>query len=190
MDDYFTLPDEVLENKLGIRDAEKLKEAEEEIVAIRHAEILASFHRQRFDFECLRQIHERLFSDIYSFAGQIRSVDLVKAGSPVPFCYVQNIHDQLRVVFDALAQKGDLRGLERTAFARELAYLASELNAIHPFREGNGRSIRCFLILLAVAHGHILDFSKASTQSLLEADIAAFYGNPVPLMELYEYLLT
>ncbi len=69
---------------------------------------------------------------------------------------------------------------------REIANLSAELNALHPFCEGNGRTIRLFLILLADHAGYLLDYSQVSSKELIEADTSAFEGDLKPLLAMYE----
>lgn len=69
---------------------------------------------------------------------------------------------------------------------QEIASLSAELNALHPFREGNGRTLRLFLILLTDHAGFLLDYSQASLKELIEADRLAFEGDSKPLLAMYE----
>lgn len=189
MSEYFTSHDDVLENKLGIRDPQSIKQIEEQIVPLRTAEIYSSFHIKVFDFEVLKTIHEKLFSDIYQMAGQVRTVDMAKDGNSVPFCYVQFIEQEQQRIFSALKQDGYYVGLKREEFIHKIAWLASELNALHPFRDGNGRAIRVFLVLLAANAGYELDYSKVDKDELIEADKEAFRGDIKVLERLFGIVL-
>jgi len=189
MSDYFTSHDDILENKLGISDPNVLKQLEEEIVPFRTAEIFSSFHVNAFDFECLKEIHRRLFSDLYEFAGKVRVVDMKRGDNTVPFCYVQFIASEQARIFDTLSQEHEFIGLEREVFIKKLVWLASELNALHPFRDGNGRAIRCFLVLLAAKAGYELDYSRVTKEELIEADIRAFCGEVEGLEKVYTRLI-
>lgn len=189
MSDYFTSHDDVLENKLGISDPKMLKQLEEEIVSYRTAEVFSSFHVKVFDFECLKEIHRRLFSDLYEFAGKVRVVDMKRGDNAVPFCYVQFIESEQTRVFRKLRLENELVGLERGTFIKKLVWLASELNALHPFRDGNGRAIRCFLVLLAANAGYELDYSRVTKEELIEADISAFCGEMWELEYVYSELI-
>lgn len=153
----------------------------------RLAELSAKPITGRFDFSHLLAIHNRLFSDIYPMAGKVRTVDMAKQGSV--FCYVQNIDYMQREIFSDLERKNHLRGLEKRQFIEALAKLSGDLNALHPFREGNGRAIRTFLSQLAAHAGYTLSFDKVQSTELLQADIAAFSGNTAPLTALYERIV-
>ncbi len=86
MDGYFPHSAEVLENRLGIQDTNELKKAEANISYMRQIEIESEPLPSKYDFQLLLDIHNRLFGDIYYFAGEIRNVDISKG--PMPFCYV------------------------------------------------------------------------------------------------------
>jgi cell filamentation protein len=92
-----------------------------------------------YDLPHLREIHERIFRDIYEWAGQIRTVGIAKG--PM-FCLPQYIDSSAAIVFRELHGEDCLRGLRRDAFVGRLAhYYLGEVNALHPFREGNGREM-------------------------------------------------
>lgn len=185
MSEYFTSHDDILENKLGITDPQVLKQIEEEIVPVRTAEIYSSFPVKAFDFDMLRKIHFIMFSDLYQMAGQVRNVDMVRGDNRIPFCFTQNIDQEQRRIFGILNQENDFVGLDREAFVKKIAWLSSELNALHPFRDGNGRAIRAFLVLLAAHAGFELDYSKVDKDELIEADVRAFLGDVSSLEEVY-----
>lgn len=187
MTDYFTDHDEIIENKLGIEDPVLLKNAEAEIVFLRLVELGSKPIQGAYDFEHLKAIHRHLFSDIYTMAGKIRSVNIAKDGSA--FCYAQFIDDIQNEIFNRLKQDKYLKGLGNKEFAVKLAELSSDLNALHPFREGNGRTIREFLSQLSENAGYQLLFQNAQKEDRLAADIAAFKGNLEPLILLYTQII-
>ena len=149
MSEYFTSYDDVLENKLGITDPKVLKQLEEEIVSFRTAEIFSSFISVPFTFQTLKRIHRVMFSDLYQMAGKIRCVDMVKGENNIPFCFTQNIDTEQKRIFSQLKKENDFMELQREVFIHRIAWLAGELNALHPFRDGNGRAIRAFLVLVS-----------------------------------------
>lgn len=120
-------------------------------------------------------IHRHLFQDVFAWAGRPRTVRLAKGGSA--FCYPEYIKSEMRAVFAELKSKRALRGLSVDAFANEAAAFLATLNAIHPFREGNGRTQLTFLALLAHQAGHPLDLERLEPEAFLEAMIASFHGN-------------
>lgn len=105
------------------------------------------------------------------------------------FCYPEQIAAQMDGLFGGLAQAGFLRGLDREAFAGAAANFLSELNVIHPFREGNGRAQKAFLVLLAEQAGHPIDVRKIQREAYIAAMITAFHGDEGPLAGLIRTLL-
>jgi cell filamentation protein len=185
MSDYFVNDDDVLENKLGISDPQKFKAAEQDIVVKKTARLLDEAPTI-FNFEYLKHIHKVLFEDIYSFAGQIRMVDIAKPEANAPFAHAKFIESESERIFSDLKNKNYLVGIDKQLFVREIANISAELNALHPFREGNGRTIRLFLILLADHAGYLLDYSQVSAKELINADKLAFEGNSGSLYAVYK----
>lgn len=91
------------------------------------------------------QLHERLFGKVYPFAGQIRTVNITKQDSSIPFCYAGFIEPEANRIFKDLEVKNYLKNETKAEFVDNIAELAMDLNALHPFREGNGRTIRFYL---------------------------------------------
>jgi len=187
--DYFVEGDDVLENKLGITDPAELKAKEQEIVTNKTADILSETP-QVFGLEYLLYVHKVLFEDIYDFAGMMRTVDIAKPNANAPFAYAQFLEAESKRISHNLANKSYLSNLEIEDFVKEITNLAAELNALHPFREGNGRAIRLFLIMLADHAGYLLDYSQVSAQELIAADRLAFEGDIKPLLKVYAKVVT
>lgn len=186
---YFVEVDGVLENKLGITDPAELEAREYDITAQRISEILLSKIPEKPDFNYLLELHRRLFEDVYDFAGKTRTVNISKPDSPVPFCYADFILPESERIFVELARSNFLVGLEKEEFIGKLAWLSSELNALHPFREGNGRTTRLYLMLLSKKVGYILDFNLIIRDRILDADRVAFAGDLEPLKNLYSRIV-
>lgn len=189
MSDYFVDGDDVIKNKLGISNVDNLIAAEQEIVTNKTADILTEAP-QKFDLEYLLHIHKVLFDDIYDFAGKLRTVNISKADASTPFAHTQFLESESKRIFDKLTGLHYLTGLDKKAFTKAIAHLTTELNALHPFREGNGRAIRLFLIMLADHAGYLLDYSQVSAKELIEADKLAFNGNTKPLLSVYDKAVT
>jgi cell filamentation protein len=117
-------------------------------------------------------VHQHLFQDVFAWAGRPRTVRLGKSGSV--FCYPEHINREMKSLFSGLKAQQYLRGLTPDAFAREAAVFLSTLNAIHPLREGNGRTQMTFLALLADQAGHPIDLERLEPQPFLDAMIASF----------------
>ena len=159
----------VLKNKLNIRDNKLLKTAEEEITLIKQMELLKNPIKGNFSKAHLMNIHKFIFEDIYSFAGKIRREQISKADT---MFYPPNLIDrELDKVFAKIKEKNMLRETDEEKVFDNLAYVMAELNIIHPFREGNGRSIREFIRLMAKRMGYDLNWGNVDKEELLEASI-------------------
>ena len=150
----------ILSNKLGITDQAELARVEEKISKTKALELFESGLLDTFEvgtFAGLAQIHSFLFSDIYDFAGQVRDVNIAKGNFRfAPVIYLQsaldNIDQMPQSTFDEIIEK----------------YV--EMNAAHPFREGNGRSTRIWLdAILKKQLGQVIDWSRVDKQDYLLA---------------------
>ena len=159
----------VLKNKLNIRDNKLLKTAEEEITLIKQMELLKNPIKGNFSKAHFMNIHKFIFEDIYSFAGKIRREQISKADT---MFYPPNLIDrELDKVFAKIKEKNMLKETDKEKVFDNLAYVMAELNIIHPFREGNGRSIREFIRLMAKRMGYDLNWGNIDKEELLEASI-------------------
>ena len=159
----------VLKNKLNIRDNKLLKTAEEEITLIKQMELLKNPIKGNFSKAHLMNIHKFIFEDIYPFAGKIRKEQISKADT---LFYPPNLIDrELDKVFAKINEKNMLKETDEEKVYDNLAYVMAELNIIHPFREGNGRSIREFIRLMAKRMGYDLNWGNVDKEELLEASI-------------------
>ncbi|MEU7173194.1 Fic family protein [Micromonospora tulbaghiae] len=149
---------ECLVNRLSLRDAATLHEVEFRLVSIRDVQAARSTIPGNYGLGHLQAFHRHLFGDVYPWAGQTRTVDISKPGAR--FCHWRFIDDQVGSVLAPLAEDGFLLGLKREPFVDSLAHYYGELNVCHPFREGNGRTLRAFLRQLGAAAGYLLDWSE------------------------------
>jgi len=158
-DDPYSWPgSDCLRNKFGITDAGKLHVLEARIVSARDVELGVNSLPGEYNLEHLMQFHRALFGDVYEWAGELRTVNIHKAGSM--FAAHQFLSDEMTILLRRLAQDNWLRGLRRRAFIEKLAYYYGETNARHPFREGNGRTQRTFLRQMSASAGWRLDWSE------------------------------
>ena len=182
-DDIYCIPGTaVLKNKAGITDQDQLDEYEGDFTAIRLLELTQNPVEGSFDLAHLCKIHQYLFQDVYEWAGEVRTVDIIRGDSR--FCNVRQIQSYSTTVFSALAAEKYLLNLEATTFAKRLAHYLSEINAVHPFREGNGRVQRLFISQLAEYAGYSLDYSALEQAELYPVMQASFLGNEQPLADL------
>jgi cell filamentation protein len=142
-DPYVYPGTDVLRNHFGIRDATELAQRESGLTAVRIAELERRFISGHYDTAHLQAVHRWIFGDIYPWAGQLRTVKIAKDASL--FALPEHIASYLAGVLSELANEDRLRGLQRADFVTRLAHYFAELNAVHPFREGNGRTQRAFL---------------------------------------------
>jgi len=174
----------VLKNKLDLRDAEALAAFEAEITNQRANE---PFPEGKLDYAYYCDIHHHLFQDVYDWAGKPRNIRIGKDGNW--FCFPEHIDEQMNGLFSNLAKDDFLVGLDTAAFVSKAAHYLAELNAIHPFREGNGRTQLSFLTLLAEQAEHPLNLEKLDPKEMLDATIMSFGGDEGALEKLLTSLL-
>ncbi|MFJ8628176.1 Fic/DOC family protein [Kitasatospora sp. NPDC093550] len=181
MADPYADPDSgVLRNRLGITDQQQLAAAEADITAARLTRIAEKPVPGRYDLAHLQSFHREVFGSIYPWAGEVRSIEIAKGNTQ--FCLVRMIPGFADDVFGRLARRQDhLRGLDRDQFLTGLADLYGDVNALHPFREGNGRAQRAFLGQLAADAGHPIDWTRLDPERNTLASIASFNGNTGPV---------
>lgn len=105
------------------------------------------------------------------------------------FCLPQYIESSAAVIFNELRGEGFMRGLNRDAFTGRFAYYLGEVNALHPFREGNGRAQRAFFGQLAHAAGYALTWQHLDPARNIEASAASLRGDSEPLRKMLDALL-
>lgn len=125
----------------------------------------------KFDFPHLKKIHYFLFCDIYDWAGEIRTVNISKGNQ---FCRCDYIEEQMNNLLAKLKSENYLKNLDKENAAKRLAYYLSEINVIHPFREGNGRTQRLFIEHLSHSIGYQLNFMQITKEEMLEASVRSF----------------
>jgi len=155
-DDPYVYPgSHVLRNLLGIRDADKLDKVERRLVTQRTAEGVPTGH---FDLWHLKAIHRHLFQDVYDWAGEIRTVEISKDRSQ--FQFRRFIETGMADVHRRLEQANYLRDLSKEGFAAQAGQIIGDVNYVHPFREGNGRTQLQYLKQLATQAAYHIDLTK------------------------------
>lgn len=134
-----------------------------------------------------RAIHHHLFQDVYAWAGKFRTVRIAKDRSA--FCYPEHIARETAAVFAGLRKARYFRDLSADEFAEASAHFLATLNAIHPFREGNGRTQTTFLMLLADQAGHNLNLARLKPTAFLKAMVTSFKGDEHPLAQQIRKLI-
>jgi cell filamentation protein len=186
-DPYLDPASGVLRNRLSITGNALLEQAEAAFVATRSYELSRSPQQGCFDL-AHRAIHRRLFSDLYDWAGELRTIDISKGGNL--FAHHAHLESAAAPIFDRLAKEHFLDGLGPAAFSERAAYYLGEMNALHPFREGNGRAQREFISHLAHARGYYIAWEQINRADMLDAAIQSFNGNLAKLTRLIRENLT
>ena len=159
----------VLINKLNIHDNKILKQAEEKIVAAKLFILRQNTMIKNFDVNHFKGIHKFLFEDIYPFAGKFRTENIAKGF--FSFAEWEFIEDELSNLLKKLNESNNLKNLKRDEFVKAISYYLSELNVLHPFREGNGRTIREFIRELCYVNDYLFDLQKIEPKDFLNACI-------------------
>lgn len=175
-DGYFIPGTNVLRNNLGIRNAQLLWRAE----AVLSANALARLQvdplpTQSFDWEHLSALHRRLFGDVYPWAGEARTVDIAKGSGP--FAHYTQLRGTIDELGRILKENDYLRNLDRPGFVAMAGAAYNVLNAVHPWREGNGRTQRAFMDDLATTAGWRFDWTRVHGQVNDAATEAARHGD-------------
>jgi cell filamentation protein len=160
-------------NHFGISDYKRLLPIEVPLVSSRGGELEEQGITGTFDVPHLRAIHRHLFQDVFPWAGDFRVVNISKGNAP--FGPAIHIASAVTEALAKLRSEDLLTGLTPTQFAARAAFYLGEINAIHPFREGNGRTQREFIRQLALHAGHPLSWAVEGTgftqQQMIDASI-------------------
>jgi cell filamentation protein len=175
----------VLRNKLGLAAAAELAAAEREITHAALILLRESPVRPSYDLPHLREIHRRIFGDIYDWAGQVRTIAIAKGSL---FCLPQYIEPAAAEIFAQLGKEHFLRRLAREEFLDRLTFYLGEVNAVHPFREGNGRAQRAFFEQLASEAGYTLDWQHLDANRNIAASVAIMNGDADPMRKMLDEL--
>ena len=178
----------VLKNKLDIRDLDRLHEAERDFSSVRQAELSNMGVTGDFSFKHLCSIHKQLFQDVYSWAGKTRTVDISKG---TIFCLVQFIESQFDDLYRKLKKENFLADIsDEKEMGKRLAFYLGELNMIHPFREGNGRTQRIFIEQLCLNNGRFeIDFTEITKEEMIVASVRSANASNDMLEDLIEKCL-
>jgi cell filamentation protein len=185
-DPYLDLSSGVLRNRLGISDSTELAEADADFTTLRIAQLHRTPLPGVYDLPHLRAFHRHIFGEMYDWAGELRTVSI---GRRTLFCRPEHIAGDSEELFGWLARAGHLRGLERGEFVDGLTELLSDLNALHPFRDGNGRTQRAFVAQLARDAGHPLRWSAVDPAENVAASRAAHDGDNARLHAMLDKLV-
>lgn len=156
-------------NKLEIKDQATLQKYEARITAAKLLALRQKGITGNFDKNHFINIHKYIFEDIYPFAGKFRTENIAKGY--FRFAEWEYIEEELDKLLLKLKNENYLKEKSKEELAKALSYYMSELNVLHPFREGNGRTIREFIRQLALKNDYILNLKKVEPQEMLNASI-------------------
>jgi cell filamentation protein len=171
-DPYLYPGTSILRNLAALQDQDLLAEFEASASHARNLELREFPTTGNFDNIHIRTIHKTLFQDVYDWAGQFRTVNISKGGNL--FGAAQFIEMALGGILEKLPRENFLRNLDREQFAQRCGWYFGEINAIHPFREGNGRTQREFLRQLAASAGYALDWRLVDRDTMTAASRESF----------------
>lgn len=170
MQDPYVYPGtEILINKYGIKNYEELIEIEKIITSSVWQDISEGKIKinKTFDYKHLKSLHRELFKEIYEWAGKERTVDISKAGTL--FCRAMFIEEEANRIFSRLKKDNFFKDIkDKIEFSERLGQVFLDINMLHPFREGNGRSQRLFISDLARENGYDLEWENISKEIMIE----------------------
>ena len=172
----------ILKNKLGIKDDDFLFETERKLVSLRVDELISNPLKGNFDFSHLKAIHKYLFQDIYSWAGKPRTCAIAKKDL---FCLPEYIESYSKEIFDKLKSQKYFINYSYDEKINSLVELFADINALHPFREGNGRTQREFIESLAKINGIMLDLTQVPKMEMIIASHDSINGDYKKLTKMF-----
>ncbi|MGI2328022.1 Fic/DOC family protein [Planococcus sp. YIM B11945] len=180
---------EVLINVFDLKDEEKLKEVEKVYTLFRLSEMRMKKPVDPLDKDAFLAIHQCILKDVYPFAGELRKEMISKGSSS--FAHPDHIEAHLIKIFDELAEENYLKDSAKDRLIPRLAYFLAELNALHPFREGNGRTLREFARQLLVNAGYELHWENVPEPAeIINAFVDSFNLNNDRLEKLLNEIIS
>ena len=178
-DAYLIPGTSVLNNKLGITNLEELKEQEKSIVRKKLAYLYLKPIEGNFDLEHLKAMHKFIFDEIYPFAGEFRTCSIQKS---TVFCRPEEIEKNIIEALEEMNAEFNNDIFYIREFAFKLARCYYELVYVHPFREGNGRTIRAFI------RDFVVEKSKNMSCGPLDLDYTKIDKNNLLLGTVRRYI--
>ncbi len=176
-----------LVNFFNLTNKGRLRKVELFCANARTCELFLEEKKRAFTFEYLQELHQAIFGDVYPSAGAVRYEEVSKR---TEFCRPANIEKMAGEIFQKLSRDKYLAHLEdRADFINDLAFYMGEMEALHPFRDGNGRTARFFFYSLVKNAGYNIMWGEADPNRSLEANIAAIDGDYQPLIDVLEELV-
>lgn len=180
---------DVLINKLNIRQNRRLFIQESKLTYMRMLELQLSPLPGNFDYDHLKAIHKYFFQDVYDWAGEPRTVNISKGDSL--FCCPENLDYYANESVFKHFSSDCHAAKDHASFVHVLAEHYGDLNALHAFREGNGRTQREFARELCLDYGYELDLRNTTHQMMLDASYLSFQtGDNSKLEKIFSEAVT
>ena len=186
-----------MRNVADIRDPNALHSFEYSATALRQRQLNAdpSLVAHTYDAEHMRAIHRHLFQDVYEWAGEYRTQNMLKSGTMRGFADVNTGEiDSYLAYAKRLVQQTDWGRLDRDQFGAAAANVFAHVNQAHPFREGNGRSSKVFMEHVSQQSRFTLDYARVSPQVWNQAsefsrpDIGRYDVVPDSLVPVFRHI--
>lgn len=172
--DPYVYENGVLINLYGIQDTASLNEIESTYSALNLRELSLNPPEPRFTQQYHIALHHLIFKEVYPWAGELRVVDICKASTT--FMENEKIADSLEQLFSRLNAVNDCKGMSHAEFSDFMGIFLSQLNFIHPFREGNGRTQRFLISEIARNADFYMDWNTVSPETMNNACIDGIAG--------------
>lgn len=176
---------DTLINKLDIKDEKKLKEYETKMVAVKLAILMKENKIKTFDEEHFKYIHNFLFCDVYDFAGKYREENITKEN--FLFSDYRYIEENIKLIFNKINIE-KLKNMEYNELIKFISEIMTDLNVLHPFREGNGRATREFIRQLLNEIGYNINFFEIDYNDILNVSIKAVIDDSEQINLLKKYV--
>lgn len=176
----------VMRNRLGIRQAERLAQAAYELTALRAATLTLGPPSRGLPHLCA--LHQHLYQDIFDWAGDIREIDIYQGDTR--FCHFAYIEKEGNALMQDLEDEGYLVGLAKEVFINRLSHYYCEINVLHPFRIGNGIVQRIFFEQLAIHAGYQLDWRDIDPDDWAQANQSGAMGDLSALNTIFSKVVS
>lgn len=191
MSNNYTNSNGVLDNKLGITEANKLRKVEYSITSVKENKIVTDnmFLSDKYSLNTLKNIHEYLFEDVYGWAGKFRTVPYAKHIPKTRMTAVFVDPEYIEKYWNAFEKQvvdfiNDNEKLSQYELINKLANLFAKANFIHPFPEGNGRTLKIIMHRIGEDVGMNVDFSKIPSKDEWDkaCGLACMHGEVIDIL--------
>lgn len=171
-------------NKFNIKDETKLAGLDASISFAKGSEWIKLPLCSSFDFEHYKLINRFLFEDLYEWAGTVRKINISKKGTSFA-----DFEDLEKIGTELFKRCAEIRLMNKKEFCKEIADFYCDVNLLHPFREGNGRTQRIFFTQFINSCGYKFSFTNIDTDLLMVATIQAANGVKDMIYSIFDELI-